>query len=132
MGPRPNSWKRKDGGAAEEKRIDGAADEDVAKGTHEQGKDQNNRKWEGNQEKQDGKQSTWGTKDADASADSGHPDGGTSHNSAKKTHGNISDQKLACEICGMFNHSTKECCRQFCENCGFANHSILECKKCLP
>jgi hypothetical protein len=63
---------------------------------------------------------------------SGHLGEGITKNSAGTFLNNGSDPKVACENCGMFNHTIIECRRQFCENCGFATHTIFYCKKCLP
>ena len=38
--------------------------------------------------------------------------------------------RLACEVCGLKNHSVEDCRRKlFCELCGFANHVTLDCKR---
>ena len=38
--------------------------------------------------------------------------------------------RLACEVCGLKNHSIEDCRRKlFCELCGFANHVTLDCKR---
>jgi rRNA maturation endonuclease Nob1 len=40
--------------------------------------------------------------------------------------------KIACEICGLFNHATKDCRKLFCEICGLHNHVTYDCKRCVP
>lgn len=40
--------------------------------------------------------------------------------------------RTACEVCGLFNHATKDCRRLFCEICGLHNHVTYECKGCVP
>lgn len=44
---------------------------------------------------------------------------------------NPNHQRVPCENCGLFNHATKDCRRQFCEFCGFSNHSTYECRRCV-
>lgn len=40
--------------------------------------------------------------------------------------------KLPCDICGLFNHETKDYRRLHCEICGMNNHMAYDCKRCLP
>ena len=42
-----------------------------------------------------------------------------------------SQNKVACEICGLFNHATRDCRRMLCEICGYNNHTAYECKRCV-
>lgn len=39
--------------------------------------------------------------------------------------------KVACEICGLFNHATKDCRRMICEICGYNNHTAYDCRRCV-
>lgn len=39
--------------------------------------------------------------------------------------------RVACDNCGLFNHSTKDCRKVLCEIYGYSNHSIDECKRCV-
>jgi len=43
---------------------------------------------------------------------------------------NPAQNKVACEICGLFNHLTKDCGRMMCEICGYNNHTAYDCKRC--
>lgn len=36
--------------------------------------------------------------------------------------------RVPCEICGFFNHATKDYRRNLCEICGLNNHSTYDCK----
>jgi hypothetical protein len=40
--------------------------------------------------------------------------------------------RIACEICGLFNHATRDCRRLICEICGYNNHTTYDCKRCIP
>lgn len=40
--------------------------------------------------------------------------------------------RIACEICGLYNHATRDCRRLICEICGMNNHMAYDCKRCLP
>jgi hypothetical protein len=39
--------------------------------------------------------------------------------------------KVACEIYGLFNHTTRECRRMVCEICGYNNHKAYDCRRCV-
>lgn len=40
--------------------------------------------------------------------------------------------RTPCEICGYFNHLTKDCRHQFCEICGVEGHTTYNCRRCIP
>lgn len=40
--------------------------------------------------------------------------------------------RVACEICGLFNHATKDCRRLVYEICGYNNHTAYDCRRCVP
>lgn len=44
---------------------------------------------------------------------------------------NSGQNRIQCEKCGLFNHSTKDCRRLFYEFCGYANHSTYDCQSCV-
>jgi hypothetical protein len=39
--------------------------------------------------------------------------------------------KVACEICGLFNHATKDCRRMICQIYGYNNHTAYDCRRCV-
>lgn len=45
---------------------------------------------------------------------------------------NSGQDRIACEICGLFSHATKDCRRMLCEICGFNNHITYDCHRCVP
>jgi hypothetical protein len=44
----------------------------------------------------------------------------------------LAQNRIACEICGLFNHATKDCRRMLCEICGYNNHIACDCHQCVP
>lgn len=54
------------------------------------------------------------------------------HNKAKVTQSAPNAPRVACEICGLFNHLTKDCRRLNCEICGVHGHMAYDCNKCIP
>ena len=76
MPPRHNSWKRKDGGALEEKGKVKNTEDSEGKEAYEQVPDPAKSKWEEHQGKQDDKQNTWGSKGCGVST-GGHPEEGS-------------------------------------------------------
>lgn len=38
--------------------------------------------------------------------------------------------RVACKVCGLFNHLTKDCRRMLCEICGLNTHTAYECRAC--
>jgi hypothetical protein len=95
-----------------------------------------NSKWEGNEDKQS-TQGQWGKGEGESSTkDMAVQNRGGGNDLSQTSQNPIRsvdpEQKLPCENCGMFNHSTRECRRNVCEICGFNNHSTYNCKRCLP
>lgn len=45
---------------------------------------------------------------------------------------NQNQNRVPCDICGLFNHLTKDCRRMMCEICGMGNHVTYNYKRCLP
>lgn len=46
--------------------------------------------------------------------------------------GNFGTQACpSCDICGLSNHLTKDCRRQYCEFCGLGNHNTYQCRRCV-
>lgn len=125
--PRHHSWKRKDEGKDEDKGKSKTTQDSAEKHEHDQEQELLFSKWEASQDKQAKKQDAWGAKAA-----AGGSSEGTSDKPGSNPQRGTNDPRVACERCGMFNHSTQGCRRQFCERCGFANHSTFDCKKCLP
>jgi len=44
---------------------------------------------------------------------------------------NHTQNRIACENCGQFNHLSKDCRRIQCEIYGYNNHSTYNCKRCV-
>lgn len=44
---------------------------------------------------------------------------------------NPAQNRTSCEICGFFNHLTKDCRRLQCEICGYNNHTTYDYKRCV-
>jgi len=132
---RANIWKRKEetGGPSVDQIVTGEAGV-----TEKQSKEQEmeNSKWEGNEDKQS-TQGQWGKGEGESSTkDMAVQNRGGGNDLSQTSQNPIRsvdpEQKLPCENCGMFNHSTRECRRNVCEICGFNNHSTYNCKRCLP
>lgn len=45
--------------------------------------------------------------------------------------GNPAQNRIACDVCGLFNHLTKDCRRLLCKIYGYTNHSAYDCKRCV-
>lgn len=62
-------------------------------------------------------------------------EGKQSHNASDAPEGpyqhNPTQNRVACYICGLFNHLTKDYRRIHCEICGFSNHTTYDCKRCV-
>ena len=125
MPPRNNSWKRKDGGMLEMKEGSKPNAEPQGKEDVGQNPDPVKSRWEGQMGKQEDTQSSWAKGN---SPSAGHP----SEGKPQQIPSSGMNERTACEKCGMYNHNTQDCRRQFCERCGFANHNTFDCKKCLP
>lgn len=90
-------------------------------------------KWEGKQVQKEEKSAQWGQTSAQATtkeerSGEGNPVNRTASDAPQS---DAISARVACDICGFFNHSTKDCRRNCCEICGFNNHSTFDCKRCL-
>lgn len=44
----------------------------------------------------------------------------------------LNQNKTACDICGLFNHTTRDCRKMLCEIYGYNNHTAYDCMRCIP
>lgn len=60
---------------------------------------------------------------------------GNNGESSENTHHpppNPPQNRVPCEICGLFNHQTRDCRRLMCEIYGYNNHTTYDCRSCVP
>lgn len=84
-------------------------------------------KWEKKQDQHGRNEEQWGNRSGKDEAESSQGNKVPHH-----TDSHPGQTKIACDICGLFNHLTKDCRRLFCEVCGMNNHMAYDCQKCIP
>lgn len=84
-------------------------------------------KWEKRKDQMEKTDDQWGKKSNKDGAESSQ-----GNKAPSNTNSRPGQSKLPCEICGFFNHATKNCRRLFCEICGLTNHMAYDYKQCIP
>jgi hypothetical protein len=116
------TWECTNKGAAENRDADQATDQEQP---------QDNSKWEGKSDKKDNFGEQWNNKSGLDAAETSQGNK-ASHENDHQTAPQHNQNRVACEICGFFNHETKDCRRLHYEICGLSNHMAYDCKKCIP
>lgn len=58
--------------------------------------------------------------------------GNKAHRTQENQAGSSNQARIPCEICGLYNHVTKDCRGLNCEICGPHGHMAYDCKECIP
>lgn len=93
----------------------------------------NKEKWEQAARKVGDKQPSGGPEDQSSQPEvnQGAPKQGTNKIPQPANTASNTQNWIACENCGLFDHVTKDCRRIMCEIYGYSNHSTYECKRCV-